>query len=78
MPTLTFKVKHLQNQLKEYGVTMQMVAEESGFSRETCSKVINGWYQNPEVVEAAIRVRDRRKEELAKMVKKVNSKITGK
>lgn len=78
MSTLTFEVKTLQNQLREVGATVQMVSDESGFSRESCSKVLNGHYINPEIVTAAIRVRDRMKKEQESKVKKINRKIVGK
>lgn len=72
MQSISLKLKQLRRDL--YG-HYKLVADESGFSKVTVSKVLNGDYINPAVIDAAIIVRDRIREEKAAELKSIAEKI---
>jgi hypothetical protein len=72
MQSISLKLKQLRRELYgHYG----LISEECGFSRVTISKVLNGDYINPDVLDAAIKVRDRLREEKQNQLKQLADKI---
>ncbi len=72
MQSISLKLKQLRRELYgHYG----LISEECGFSRVTVGKVLNGDYMNQQVLDAAIKVRDRLREEKQDQLKQLADKI---
>jgi hypothetical protein len=72
MQSITLKLKQLRKELYgHYG----LISEECGFSRVTVGNVLNGVYMNQQVLDAAIKVRDRLREEKQNQLKQLADKI---